>query len=1016
MEQRTEEDKIIEVMVIEGDESRFEDSDFVPSRGSLYDTLDMVPPYDQASSSQIVWKRPNEYCKFPDYCREAGNFPIAVQGRWAGVLCAVGYCILSYHVISYHVILCYVILCYIILYYIVYIYYCTLSIVHSNTNNNILCNTIQCNTMQCNAMHRSLPDENFLGVLLGIAAYNGTDLLQNVIASRPGDFVQYGVFTARFYVEGEWVEVITDTRVPTIRNTSTGLYTPCYGRAATSNDCWITLLEKAYAKALGTYEAIPKVKIHDCLVHLTGGSVQLHTVNDKYAQNSPAYREMWAKLKKALSSDTIVLAMPSKEAGGAAAPGADDGKEGEGGVADLRTDDIEDNQGILPDRLYSVEAYREIGIVELVMLRDPWGLVTYEGEWNETSTKWDDYPDILESIYEDPNIRWRRETPRGYIWISYKEFMAFFKDIYFCKLFPDDKFDYYVARGEWAGASAGGPRHTVSHNRDEIVAAARASEQVAFQRATAAVVIDSDSSWFNNPQFILQPHKSTTAYISVSAVGDPSKLPMVNVDVVSVPRHTRVNHLWDITGCEHVVMEEGECSVLKAKGVESTTWNLKLDHRLKYYVVPHTQRRGITGQFVIRVFSALPLSMEEAAPICSALVSGEWKRTPEVDTTGGPLVLSLHDNVKKDNPKWCQNPQFHLKVNDLVSLDELHIKIIVRRKDKVSAAPGGGTILHGAPGHSGRTTNAHSGGGAAGGDAKEPPGLGLVICQAETNEDPTKKVNRKKTQKTNALGEVMEKKGSTLKHKSNVRRTADGDVEIHKEELVSSIPAPVIQRRLYVDEKTYRVQSSYSSKTEAVIYLPRVPRVWLPNGLILVPNLRETGVKGLFDIEVYSSDAVTLTQLPDTVSHSIAGEWVEGHSGGSHISPNWKKNPKYVLTLPEPETSSDLALPSPFQVKLSRNGSTWKKLARADAVGCMIGFYIFVQNAAGELSPYYETTFAPSIEVATDLDFSLQPLQRGQAYVIMPTTFAENKYGSFILSFIADCEYSVVKEKISVHK
>ena len=119
----------------------------------------------------------------------------------------------------------------------------------------------------------------------------------------------------------------------------------------------------------------------------------------------------------------------------------------------------------------------------------------------------------------------------------------------------------------------------------------------------------------------------------------------------------------------------------------------------------------------------------------STIVNGEWKRQHDVDTTGGPLVLTLHDSTKKDNPKWCQNPQYHLKVDDLESLEELHLKLVLRRKDKVNQG-GGGTILHGTPGH-GRSTNANSTPSAAG-EVKEPPAIGLVICKAEENEDPIK--------------------------------------------------------------------------------------------------------------------------------------------------------------------------------------------------------------------------------------------------------------------------------------
>jgi hypothetical protein len=110
------------------------------------------------------------------------------------------------------------------------------------------------------------------------------------------------------------------------------------------------------------------------------------------------------------------------------------------------------------------------------------------------------------------------------------------------------------------------------------------------------VVIDSDPSWFNNPQFLLQAHKSTLVYISVTPVGDPSKLPLVNLDVVSVPKTSHITHVWDFTGCTAVPVEEGECPVIKSKGQETTIWQLKLDARNKYFVLPHTLRRGTPGE------------------------------------------------------------------------------------------------------------------------------------------------------------------------------------------------------------------------------------------------------------------------------------------------------------------------------------------------------------------------------------------------------------------------------------
>jgi hypothetical protein len=68
----------------------------------------------------------------------------------------------------------------------------------------------------------SLPDQLFLGTLMAIAVYPRVDLIENIFASRPDDFLKYGLYTCRFYVEGEWVEVIADTNIPCVKDNMTG--------------------------------------------------------------------------------------------------------------------------------------------------------------------------------------------------------------------------------------------------------------------------------------------------------------------------------------------------------------------------------------------------------------------------------------------------------------------------------------------------------------------------------------------------------------------------------------------------------------------------------------------------------------------------------------------------------------------------------------------------------------------------------------------------------------------------
>jgi hypothetical protein len=235
---RTDEDVIIETLVIENERRLYEDIDFLPIRQSLYLIESIPPAYDQNVCDYISWCRPHEIsgqcCYFnPDFV-----VPEVGQG--------------------------------------------------------------------------TLPDDAFIGALMAITSYPHYDLLQNIIASRPGDFAKYGVFTCRFYVEGQWVDVLTDTKLPCVRDQRTGLFSAVYSKSRLSpNELWIPLIQKAYSKALGSYEAVCKLKIHECLMHLTGGSVQQMYLHDE-STGEQKVDGAWKLFKSYLHNHTLITAQPSQ--------------------------------------------------------------------------------------------------------------------------------------------------------------------------------------------------------------------------------------------------------------------------------------------------------------------------------------------------------------------------------------------------------------------------------------------------------------------------------------------------------------------------------------------------------------------------------------------------------------------------------------------------------------------------------------------------------------------------------
>lgn len=292
---------------------------------------------------------------------------------------------------------------------------------------------------------------------MAICAYSKYDLIENIFASRPEDFLQYGIYTCRFYVDGEWVEVITDTNLPCIKNNLTGRYAPAYGTSHDPNEAWVAFVEKAFAKAMGSYEEIPNIKVQKALLHLTGGSVQAVSLKEEVQRfDTVSDNEAWTVFKKKLDNDSIVLLLPNErktleEEGSQELPPA------EGAPAGTAKPTFE--EPFLPDMIYSAVLCRDIGGYELVLMHNPWKLEGHEwtGEWSDTSNDWDLYPELLTELERDPQVPWTRRRPCGYFWISFRNLVKWFNRTYYCKLFPSEKYSFYCARGECRGRHAGGP-------------------------------------------------------------------------------------------------------------------------------------------------------------------------------------------------------------------------------------------------------------------------------------------------------------------------------------------------------------------------------------------------------------------------------------------------------------------------------------------------------------------------------------------------------------------------------
>jgi hypothetical protein len=98
-----------------------------------------------------------------------------------------------------------------------------------------------------------------------------------------------GAYVVRLHIDGAWVPILIDEKVPC------NFAGPKFAKSATGTEIWIPLLEKAYAKLHGSYEAIEGGHASDGLADLTGGhasslSLTVRCLHTLFACNTHAIR------------------------------------------------------------------------------------------------------------------------------------------------------------------------------------------------------------------------------------------------------------------------------------------------------------------------------------------------------------------------------------------------------------------------------------------------------------------------------------------------------------------------------------------------------------------------------------------------------------------------------------------------------------------------------------------------------------------------------------------------------
>ncbi|XP_057376388.1 calpain-B-like isoform X3 [Daphnia carinata] len=250
-----------------------------------------------------------------------------------------------------------------------------------------------------------------------------------------------GIFHFRIWQYGTWVDVVVDDRLPTCDGKLVFL------QSQTKNEFWSALLEKAYAKLHGGYEALKGGTTCEAMEDFTGGVSEMYEMNQ-------APPNLFKILLKAHQRSSLMSC--------AIEPDPDQLE-------------AETPLGLIKGHAYSITSVKMMDIrtprmsgqIPMIRIRNPWGNeAEWKGAWSDQSPEWQFIP---EDEKEEVGLTFDRD---GEFWMSFRDFSAQYSRLEIVNLNADSLEEEELSdgtskrwsanefAGNWVkGASAGGCRN-----------------------------------------------------------------------------------------------------------------------------------------------------------------------------------------------------------------------------------------------------------------------------------------------------------------------------------------------------------------------------------------------------------------------------------------------------------------------------------------------------------------------------------------------------------------------------
>ena len=246
-------------------------------------------------------------------------------------------------------------------------------------NNEKICDCFSADDIE----QGTLGDCYLLSAISALAEFPGR--VESIFVTE--DKNSAGCYVLKLFICGKFVEIVVDDYFPVDE------YNRPSFSGTKSQEIWVMLIEKAWAKLHGSFHVIEGGDSRESLVSLTGAPT------DYYTHREQKQDKFWEIIKEADSNNYVMCSGASQE-----------------------------TKGIIKHHAYSlINAYEfqhKGKNVRLLQLRNPWGSEEWNGEWSDNDPNWT--PELKKSMNQI-------SQNDGIFYMPFKDFFTIFDHTFICK-------------------------------------------------------------------------------------------------------------------------------------------------------------------------------------------------------------------------------------------------------------------------------------------------------------------------------------------------------------------------------------------------------------------------------------------------------------------------------------------------------------------------------------------------------------------------------------------------------